>query len=451
MFLQAGRVGSMLAILLCGLFAAQAHSAADSSSPSPRLHNPFVGAKWYVNPRWREKVMKEPRGKTIANTGTAVWLDRIGMIAPSDGKSWGLVAHLDEALRQKANLVGVVLYDLPNRDCSALASSGELLIAKGGFKRYQEEYIGPITQILAQEKYRTLRIVAIIEPDSLPNLVTNLSIPKCKEAAGPGGYVDAVRYTLDALYPIANVYSYVDIGHSGWMGWDDNLGKATALIADTIKGTHHGAQSVAGFITNTANYTPLHEPFLDAYAHTAMPGSNGSVQVRQAKFYEWNPLFGEADYARAFRTKMIAQGFPESIGMIIDTSRNGWGGVQRPKALAKASEVNAFVDESRIDRRVHRGMWCNQPGGIGERPRANPEPGIAAYVWAKPPGESDGVATAGVPDPNDPAKRFDRFCDPTYPVPEAGGQLTGALEGAPHAGQWFSAGFRVLMENAWPK
>jgi Glycosyl hydrolases family 6 len=42
------------------------------------------------------------------------------------------------------------------------------------------------------------------------------------------------------------------------------------------------------------------------------------------------------------------------------------------------------------------------------RPRAIPAPGIDAYVWAKPPGESDGSATLS------PIRGFNPMCDPTY-------------------------------------
>ncbi len=414
-----------------------------------RLRNPFVGAVWYVNPLWRANALKETGGAKIANNGTAIWLDRISSIAPADGKSWGLANHLDAALAQKANLVAIVIYDLPNRDCSALASSGELRISENGFNRYKNEYINSIADILSRPKYKNLRIVAIIEPDSLPNLVINKNVPKCQEAVGAGGYVEATQYTLNTFYALPNVYSYMDIGHSGWLGWDENLGKSSAFIADAIKGTTHGVNSVTGFISNTANYTPLKEPFLEAYRTAAVPGNSGA-QVRQAKYYEWNAHFGEADYVRAFREKMIAQGFSNSIGMLVDTSRNGWGGAGRPQALSSATEPDKFVDQSRIDRRTHRGMWCNQPGGIGERPAANPEPGIDAYIWAKPPGESDGVAKAGIVDPTDPSKKFDRICDPTFEIPGTAGKLTGAMPDAPHAGVWFGAGFKVLLENAWP-
>ena len=76
-------------------------------------------------------------------------------------------------------------------------------------------------------------------------------------------------------------------------------------------------------------------------------------------------------------------------------SRNGWGGSARPKAASTSTNVDTFVDESRIDRRIHAGNWCNQSGaGLGERPRASPADGIDAYVWIKPPGESDGSSMA---------------------------------------------------------
>lgn len=423
-------------------------SSSVSSTNGSRLDNPFIGAIWYVDPIWSAKAMAETGGSKVAKYNTAVWMDRIGAISPNDG-SWGLRDHLDAALAQKANLIQVVVYDLPNRDCNALASNGELTIENNGFNRYKNEYVTPLAAIFADAKYKALRIIAIIEPDSLPNLVTNTSVPKCAASAGAGGYVEATQYTLNQLYPISNVYSYVDIGHSGWLGWDDNLARSTTFIANAIKGTVHGVDSVAGFISNTANTTPLKEPFLDAFATTSMPGSNGGTQVRQAKFYEWNPHFSETSFVQAWRSKMIAAGFPTTIGMLVDTSRNGWGGANRPTTLSTSTVLETFVNESRIDRRYHRGNWCNQASGIGERPTIAPEPGIDAYVWVKPPGESDGAASLELShDPQDPAKGFDRFCDPTFTT--ASGTLTGALPNAPVAGRWFPAGFQILLQNAYP-
>lgn len=427
-------------------------SSVSSVTPGVRMDNPFVGAQWYVDPIWSAKAQAETGGSKIANVNTAVWMDRIGAIAPTDG-SFGLRDHLDAALAQNANVIQIVVYDLPNRDCHALASNGELKQSAEGSTRYRTEYVDVIASIFADPKYSNLRIIAIIEPDSLPNLVTNLSDPDCQLATDATyGYVANTRYTLSKLYPISNVYSYVDIGHSGWLGWDDNFGKAITLIGDTIKGATGGVNSVAGFVSNTAGYTPLTEPFLDSLASSAFPGSGGGTQVRQAAFYEWNPYFSELSFVKAWRTRMIAAGFPSTIGMLIDTARNGWGGTARPTALSTSTVLDTFVNSSRVDKRSHRGNWCNQKGGIGERPQVVNAEGIDAYVWVKPPGESDGASSLELSfDPQDPAKGFDRMCDPTYMHTEGSLNVdTGALADAPVAGRWFSGAFQVLLQNAYP-
>ncbi|MDO8344806.1 MAG: glycoside hydrolase family 6 protein [Cellvibrio sp.] len=428
-------------------------SSVSSVPPGVRMDNPFVGAQWYVDPIWSTKAMAENGGSKIAGYNTAVWMDRIGAIAPTDG-SYGLRDHLDAALAQNANVIQVVVYDLPNRDCHALASNGELKQGVEGTTRYRTEYVDAIASIFSDPKYRSLRIIAIIEPDSLPNLVTNLSDPDCQLATdATHGYAANTRYTLSKLYPITNVYSYVDIGHSGWLGWTDNFGKAVTLIGDTIKSATGGVNSVAGFVSNTSGYTPLYEPFLDSLANSAFPGSGGGTQTRQAAFYEWNPHFSEVSFVQAWRTAMISAGFPSTIGMLVDTSRNGWGGANRPTAQSTSTVLNTFIDQSRIDRRTHRGNWCNQRGGIGERPQVAPVAGVDAYVWVKPPGESDGAASLELSfDPQDPAKGFDRMCDPTYNYnPGSGTNVdTGALPGAPVAGRWFKGAFEVLLQNAYP-
>ena len=134
--------------------------------------------------------------------------------------------------------------------------------------------------------------------------------------------------------------------------------------------------------------------------------------------------------------------------MLIDTSRNGWGGPARPADPSTATDLNTFVNATRIDRRLSRGNWCNQPSGIGARPVANPAPGFDAYVWIKPPGESDGSSQAVA---NTQGKGFDRMCDPTYTGNMMNNNnLTGALPNSPLAGQWFQAGFDTLVKNADP-
>ena len=371
-------------------------------------------------------------------------MDRIGAIDPSEG--WGLQDHLDEAIAQGADVFMFVVYDLPNRDCAALASNGELRISENGFQRYQDEYIAPIVNILGNPAYSGLRIVAIIEVDSLPNLVTNLDEPDCAEANGAGGYVDGIQHALNQLNTLDNVYPYVDIAHSGWLGWSDNFSQATQLIGNAIKGTNKGVNSIAGFASNSANYTPVQEPFL-----TNPDLQIGGGPVRSADFYEYNSYLEELSFVQDWRQAMLNQGFPSSIGMLIDTGRNGWGGSNRPSQASSSSDLNTYVNESRIDRREHRGNWCNQPGGVGFRPQASPHAGVDAYVWIKPQGESDGISDPNFePDPNDPAKQHDPMCDPNAQNHDANEYGTGAMDNAPHAGRWFPEAFQVLMQNAYP-
>ena len=372
-------------------------------------------------------------------------MDRIGAITQSPG---GLAEHMDAAVAQGANLFTFVFYDLPNRDCAALASNGELRISENGFFRYQTEYVDPIVEILGRPEYSGLRIIVVLEVDSLPNLITNLNVPDCAEANGPGGYVDGITYALNRLSTVPNVYNYLDIAHSGWLGWSSNFGQAITLIGDTVANSAYGWNSVAGFISNTSNYTPVEEPFIPDPTLTV-----GGQPIRSASFYEWNDYVAELNFDQDWRAAMIARGAPTTLGMLIDTGRNGWGGTARPIAASTSTVLNTYVNESKIDKRIHRGNWCNQPGGVGYRPTVAPAPGIDAYVWVKPQGESDGISDPNfVPDPNDPAKQHDPMCNPnaTGTQQSNGGNPTGAMPNAPHAGRWFPAAVEVLLQNAYP-
>jgi cellulose 1,4-beta-cellobiosidase len=92
--------------------------------------------------------------------------------------------------------------------------------------------------------YPNVRVVAIIEPDSLANLVTNLSVSKCANAqsgylvrgSAHGLHIRAdqhrqasVNYALTQLATVG-VYMYIDAGHAGWLGWPANLSPAAQLF-----------------------------------------------------------------------------------------------------------------------------------------------------------------------------------------------------------------------------
>jgi cellulose 1,4-beta-cellobiosidase len=426
------------------------------TQPGTHVENPYAGAKGYVNPDWSGEVSAAAAAKggtlgaqmaKVANTSTAVWLDRIAAINGT-ADSRGLRGHLDAALAQASGgtpvTIQVVVYDLPNRDCAALASNGELKVSQNGLARYKSEYIDPIASIMADPKYAPLRIVAIVEPDSLPNLITNTSMATCAEAQSSGAYTQGIQYALNKLHAISNVYNYLDIAHSAWLGWDSNFQPFVNLVKQTLQGTTAGVNSIDGFISDTANYTPLTEPYLPDPNLTV-----GGQQLKSATFYQWNPYFAEVPFATAMYNAFVSAGLPSGIGMLIDTSRNGWGGAARPTG-ASGSTVDTYVNSGRIDRRLHRGNWCNQSGaGLGVRPTAAPAAHFDAYVWIKPPGESDGASTQI---PNDEGKGADPMCDPTFHGSQQanGGNLTGALPNAPLSGKWFETQFEQLVQNAYP-
>jgi cellulose 1,4-beta-cellobiosidase len=418
--------------------------------PLQRVANPFAGASVYVNPDWSAQAAASG-GQAIADQPTFVWLDRIEAIdSGSAGNATGLVDHLDNAVEQGVDVFQFVTYNLPGRDCAALASNGQL--GPDDLDRYQTEYIDVIAEILSRPEYAQLRIVNVVEIDSLPNLITNISpretaTPECDEMLANGNYVNGVAYALGTFGDIPNVYNYVDIGHHGWLGWDDNFQPFADLVREVVNTAPASGADIHGFASNVANYGPVEEPYFDigdvvgGQPIRQVPGTEGG-------WIDWNNYIDEVSYVQAYRS-VLSSAVGHQVSMIIDTSRNGWGGPERPTATSSSTNPVTYMDESRVDRRIHLGNWCNQAGaGIGERPQASPVSGVDAYVWVKPPGESDGSSREIE---NEEGKRFDRMCDPTYEGnPRNQNNPSGALPDAPLSGHWFQAQFDELLANAFP-
>jgi cellulase/cellobiase CelA1 len=453
-----------------------------------------VGAKVYVSPDWTNEVgtavATEPAGSTLAeqmavvgNTPTFVWMDHIGAIygGAAGGGRMSLAQHIAAAATQANGspiVVQLVIYDLPDRDCAALASNGELSIAGGdtvtgptgaketltgtGLQEYENDYITPIFEALSAAP-SNVRFVLVVEDDSLPNIVTNtgysFSIANCVAANGgesyptystTGVYVQAIQYALNQFHSLPNVYNYLDIGHHGWLGWTEGAGLAFPFYATVVKGTTAGFASLDGIITNTANYGPTKEPYMTATE------SIGGTPVDNATFYSFNPEIDEADYAQEFYTGLTGVGFSSSIGFIIDTSRNGWGGPLRPTGPSTSTVLNTFVDATKIDERDDMGQWCNQENqGIGAFPTVNPggATNLIAYVWVKPPGESDGDYPNG--DTNAAhlalgASHGDENCDPAHGNTLANGMAVNSIPNSPPAGTFWLTEFLQDVENAFP-
>jgi cellulose 1,4-beta-cellobiosidase len=332
----------------------------------------------------------------VQNTPTAFWIDNMAKIS-------NITAILTGALAQQQKtgiptLTTFIIYDLPNRDCAAAASNGEITCADSsctaGLNTYETQYINPIAAIF--KKYTSQPIVLIIEPDSLPNLATNLNIQKCQIAQN--AYINGIAYALKTFAAQSNLYMYLDAAHGGWLGWPNNL-QAISQIFQKVLSLAGGNDVIRGFATNTANYQPL-----GSMSSTADPCNLKS---------QYNNAINEVIYVSLLSQQLVSVGITNK-GYIIDTSRDG-----------VTSE------------RSNCSNWCNIKGaGFGVRPTTTPSGlGIGiidAVHWLKTPGESDGTSDKTSP-------RYDYHCtSPDSFVP------------APEAGMWFPAFFIMLAQNAIP-
>jgi cellulose 1,4-beta-cellobiosidase len=348
--------------------------------------NPFDGARLYVNPDYVAEIEKAaanapadaPTLKKLEPYSTAIWLNSI--------ESAGTASrYLDDAARgPQPSVVVFAIYNLPNRDCAAASSEGELSVEHGGERKYQVDFIDRIAAQL--KSHPSVRVVGLLEPDSLANIATNLKVPKCK--ASDEVYRRSIAYAIHAL-SMPNVSLYLDAAHAGWLGWDRNRENIAKIYADVI--TKAGGEgSLRGFATNVSNYNSL-----DAKEGQKLEPSD--------------PCPDELTYVHKLAESTAAAGIHAS-GFVIDTSRDG-----RPSARAKW------------------GSWCNVRGaGLGERPHASPVPGVDAYYWVKPPGESDGTSDPAAP-------RYDKSCSSPDSAP-----------GAPQAGELFTSYAIELAKLANP-
>ncbi|KAK3332415.1 exoglucanase 3 precursor [Cercophora scortea] len=313
----------------------------------------------------------------VADVGTFLWLDTIENI----GKFEPAVADVP-----CNEILGLVIYDLPGRDCAAKASNGELKV--GEISKYKTQYIDPIVKLI--KAHPNTAFALIIEPDSLPNLVTNSDKDACKKSAA--GYRDGVSYALKNLN-LPNVIMYLDAGHGGWLGWDANLKPGAQELAKAYTSAGKPKQ-LRGIATNTAGWNQW----------DASPGEFSSAS--DAKY---NKCQNEKIYVETFGAALKTAGMPNHA--VVDTGRNGVSGL-----------------------RAEWGDWCNVKGaGFGIRPTSETGSSLAdAFVWIKPGGESDGTSDSS-------ANRYDSFCG-----------KSDAFQPSPEAGTWNQAYFEELLQNANP-
>jgi cellulose 1,4-beta-cellobiosidase len=347
--------------LLAALSAAGAVSAAPSrfslrQTNTTDTPNPFTGKTLFVNPAYASKLDQTHasftakgdaanalRVRKVQNVGTFVWVSRIADLSNIDAAIKG--AREAQSKTGESQIVGLVLYNLPDRDCSAGESAGELKTAQDGLRRYKEEYIAPYAAKLAAATDLTFAIV--LEPDSLANLVTNMEIPGCAAAAPT--YREGIAHAIFTLqYP--HVHLYLDAAHGGWLGWDPNMPAAAKVFAEVLAiATKNGTREakIRGFATNVSNY-------------------NAFDAVLRENYTEYSKSWDESHYCTSLSAYLEEEGLPARF--IVDQGR-----VAMPGA------------------RKEWGEWCNVEAGFGPVPgTSNNNTVVDSLVWIKPGGESDG-------------------------------------------------------------
>lgn len=216
----------------------------------------------------------------------------------------------------------LVAYAIPDRDCGGASQGGA-----PDLDAY-DDWIDAFAAGLGSGE-----VIVILEPDSIAQAEC---LPADQRTRRFASLARAGRVLKDAG-PRARVY--YDAGHSGW----------------------HAPAEQAGLLRE---------------AGAASAASSDGVFSNVSNFHR------TADETAYDRQVLDALGGPESLGAVIDTSRNGNG---------------APAD----------GEWCDPPGRkIGQAPTLDTgQARIDAYLWVKLPGESDGCK--GTPGTFSPSYAYD--------------------------------------------
>jgi len=403
--------------------------------------NPFLGKTYYVNPSYQAELdtsISTATGATqqtlqaMRNVPSAYWID---VMAKINGTNTSTVAGiLADASKKGGQLVVFIVYDVPNRDCHAKASNGEICCQYNsdktcnydytgdcttGLNTYKTQYIDPLATIFTQYM-NTVPIVLIIEPDSLPNLSTNQADPHCGNAATKQAYEQGIPYAINTIASkCTKCTMYIDAAHSGWLGWPNNMQSFTQEIAKL-----NIASKLRGYATNTANYQTIGTMCTSTDQNYCLPGGAGNGKDACCadpckEETQYNPCNNEMNYVKFLNISLSGVGI-NNAHFVTDTGRNGVANMRSDCA-----------------------NWCNIRGaGVGLTPRTNTGNAlIDAFYWLKTPGESDGC-TSQLPN-GTACARYDSFCGSADSIGSQSGEPR-----APVAGQWFDYEVKQLASNA---
>lgn len=382
--------------------------------------NPFKGKRLFVDPSYIAQIKRALKTtkngddrkllRTLQSISTAFWVVDTDHIFKKPGVNrvhfHGALASAAAERRKNRTvpMVSTVVYNLPNRDCSAYSSSGRICcetkpgskscnylaggVCEKGLRQYQRRFIDK----MARSTKRFCGVVPmafVIEPDALPNMVTNLGDPRCGSSSTRAATIKGVQYAVKTLHkacPKAALYLHAASGN--WLGWYDNASGFASLVKSLGL-----LRYIRGFAVNVANYQPVGKA-CPRIRGLCAPGAHVHPCCRLdpcGLARQYNDGFNEANYIEVLREEFARLDRSFNPRFIVDTSRNGVPGAGRTDC----------------------GNWCNvRRAGIGLRPTTNTgNRHVDAFLWIKPPGESDGC-TRILPN-GKRCPRFDPGCEST--------------------------------------
>ncbi len=389
--------------------------------------NPYEGTDLYLDPDYQSKVKAYASQiddqawlqalTLIEDTSTAIWLDKHSMVLEGDPETGR--RSLKQQLQAASDAQSAQAEPMPMA-VQIVVSTAPIVIedqyteqnyTAEQLQAYSAEVIEPLLK-LAQD-FPNLRLILVMEPNLAPSLIKMYSKDR-PDVQDAKALINDTLVKFSSV-PSNNIYTYLGIGHGAWL-----LREASSLSTLTTEILPINSPKFRGFATNVGSYSPTEEP-LFIYNRASLHG-----------FYQDQFSVDELGYLSRVQNILQSGAFERDFNYIIDTSRNGWGGVARPTLEGGMA--------SRIDQRHYQKNWCNiKQAGIGELTKVSPladYPNIDAFTWIKQPGYSDGAsATEGADEVNIDA------CDPRNEDSRAQ---------APVGGYWFDDHFTQLVENAWP-
>ena len=286
--------------------------AAPSTEPAPSPttgSDVFEGMRLYVDPDSDAK--RQADAWRTSRPEDAKQMDKIAAGADADwfGDWSGDIRAAVDARVTKITEAGalpvLVVYDIPNRDCSGYSAGGAS--SPEAYKTWIRAFADGI---------EGRKVAVVIEPDAV-------ALTNCLSETEKATRFALLKDAVNVLEAQGKTATYVDAGHVSWI--------PAAEMSSRL--TDSGIAAADGFSLNVSNFRTTPE---------------------------------STSYGKDVSSRIGGKHF------VIDTARNGLG----------PSPDN---------------QWCNPSGrALGEKPgAATADPLVDAYLWIKPPGESDGSCNGG--------------------------------------------------------